>query len=205
VPQGQYSAVWDLHQQNEPPLYCCYHFLQELQLHKSEIVVTTISYSTFVRLQNYDPYMPIFHSILSQLSYHTLHLLIFTLPMSVAYRELLCIADSLQDNSPARTPQKTVAPLLSCVSDILATVIALFRWQLQANKPQAFLPVLCALARLKSVYRSLPRNALVQLGSAWRKHRFPYCCVHVFSRKVFTGPLLSNTRYNIVTCRLLTG
>jgi hypothetical protein len=42
LPQEQYSAVWDLHQQTEPPLYCCYHILQELQLHESEMSITQI-------------------------------------------------------------------------------------------------------------------------------------------------------------------
>jgi hypothetical protein len=31
--------------------------------------------------------------------------------------------------------------------------------------------------------------------TARRKRRFPYCCVRVFSREVFIGPLPSNTRY----------
>jgi hypothetical protein len=34
------------------------------------------------------------------------------LPVTVSYRELLCSADGLQDNPSARTPRKTVAPLL---------------------------------------------------------------------------------------------
>jgi hypothetical protein len=38
---------------------------------------------------------------------------------------LLRSADCLPDNPSEQTPRKTVAPLLSCVSNILATVIAL--------------------------------------------------------------------------------
>jgi hypothetical protein len=44
-------------------------------------------------------------------------------------------------------------------SDILATVIALFRWPLQGNEYGA--------VRLGSARH----------GTARRKHRFPYCCV----------------------------
>jgi hypothetical protein len=36
----------------------------------------------------------------------------YELPVTVSYRELLCSADGLQDNPSARTPRKTVAPLL---------------------------------------------------------------------------------------------
>jgi hypothetical protein len=39
-------------------------------------------------------------------------------------------------------------------------------------------------------------------GTVRRKHRFPYCCVRVFSREVFTGPLPSNTRYTAPSLRL---
>jgi hypothetical protein len=36
----------------------------------------------------------------------------YEFPVTVSYQELLCSADGLQDNPSARTPRKTVAPLL---------------------------------------------------------------------------------------------
>jgi hypothetical protein len=80
-------------------------------------VVTTITYYTVTYLHS-------LHAILFSLSAVVFaysvslsleHLnslqLSFTceLPVTVSYRELLCSADSLQDNSSARTPRKTVA------------------------------------------------------------------------------------------------
>jgi hypothetical protein len=89
------------------------------QLTNTYPFVTTITYYTLTRLHNYNPY-----TMSSRI--HT----------SKSARSLLRSADCLPDNPSAQTTRKTVAPFLSCASDILATVVALFCWRLPGNEPK---------------------------------------------------------------------
>jgi hypothetical protein len=128
-----------------------WQFLYYNPNHTSLQSLTIISYAV-TRLHNYNPYTFVttivyytrthLHWLTSQLSitvsnYHTL-------PVSVSYRDLTRRTAPYKLIVYRRGPSgyllctdspKTAAILLSCVSDILATVIALFRWRLRGDEP----------------------------------------------------------------------
>jgi hypothetical protein len=102
------------------PFLLVIHFITILQ------VVTTITFYTGTYLHNYTP---IYTPIQSHCHLNSLQLFFtYELPVTVSYRELLCSADGLQDNTSARTPRKTVAPLLKvrlssrCIAMVTARI-----------------------------------------------------------------------------------